>query len=265
MAALTGCKTTAASTGLTGNQRKDIYGDTTKAMSLILGSEVDIARKDVKAAQMPFYYGSRQKPKDVFGDGTPEFYAFHKANKQVAPGAVELMDVLLSSWQAYELSHDWVMPDGFTVHCPTMVATEDKIEVDELDHASFKYVYKINWGTEKGLSIAANTIHSIDGMVVREMCRRCNYDREKLQHTLNLIVRSRQFQNAHRVVFNCTPEIETLATQSGFYSLVAVEHINEDSVYEFSEEYLLCIQELIVECMRHKSFPVVTIHKPLWM
>ena len=105
-----------------------------------------------------------------------------------------------------------------------------------------------------------NTIHSTDGMVVREMCRRCNYDREKLQHTLNLIVQSRQFQNAHRVVFNCTPEIETLATQSGFYSLVAVEHINEDSVYEFSEEYLLCIQELIVECMRHKSFPVVTIH-----
>jgi len=133
MAALTGCDVTAASTGLIGDVRKDIYGDTTKAMSLILGVDVEVKRKDVKSAQMPLFYGSKQKPKDVFGDGTPEFFAFHEANKQVAPGAVELMDVLLASWQPYALSHDWTMPDGFTVYCPVMVKTDTKIEVDELD------------------------------------------------------------------------------------------------------------------------------------
>jgi len=96
MAALTGCKTTAENTGLIGNTRADVYGQTTQVMSMLLGSDVEVARKDVKAASMTHFYGSKAKPKEIFGEGTDEFNAFYEANKIVAPGASELMDILLA-------------------------------------------------------------------------------------------------------------------------------------------------------------------------
>ena len=133
MAALTGCQTTALNTGLIGPACNDLYAVCTKEMSLILGSDVNVPRKEVKSAMMPCFYGSKQKPKDVFGDGTEEFYAFHEATKRVAPGACELLEVLLNSWQPYALAHSWTMPDGFTVYVPVMVQMDTKIEVDELN------------------------------------------------------------------------------------------------------------------------------------
>ena len=48
-------------------------------------------------------------------------------------------------------------------------------------HASFKYRHSINCGKKEGLSNAAHVVHSIDGMVVRELGRRCNYNRSKLK------------------------------------------------------------------------------------
>ncbi len=257
MAALTGCKVTAKNTGLIGQERMDMYGECTKAMSRILGESVDVPRKQVKSAQMPHFYGSRAKPKEIFGDNTPEFHAFHKANEEVAPGACELLEVLLGSWQAFSLSHDWVLPDGFEAHCPVMVQEDKKIEVDELDHASFTYRLKVNKGTESGLSIAANPIHSIDGMVVREMCRRCNYDWSQLEEVASLI---HSYLKGSPSSINANHRIDALAIDSGFVSLVGVEYVNKDNIHEFSVEYLERLLELCLNTMQHKSFPLITIH-----
>ncbi len=256
MAALTGCETTAANTGLIGNKRADIYGHTTQVMSQILGSDVDVERKYVKKAQMCHYYGSKAKPKEIFGEGTDEFHSFYAANLIVAPGASELMDILLASWQPYAMSHNWTMPDGFEVHVKVMVPVDTKIEVDELDHASFTYRHEVNAGTEKGLSIAANTIHSVDGMVLRELCRRCNYDPNQLRKCIEII---EDYMTDPDSCTGCNV-IERLAVESGFYSLVAVEHINKHNVYDFSTEYLEKILELINRTLEQKSFPVICIH-----
>ena len=223
---------------------------------MLLGSDVEVARKDVKAATMTHYYGSKAKPKEIFGEGTDEFNAFYAANKIVAPGASELMDVLLASWQPYAMSHDWTMPDGFEVHVKVMVPVDTKIEVDELDHASFIYRHEVNAGTEKGLSVAANTIHSVDGMVLRELCRRCNHDPNQLRKCIEII------EDYMTDPGDCTgfQNIEELAVESGFYSLVAVEHIDKHNVYDFSTEYLEKILELINQTLEHKSFPVICVH-----
>jgi hypothetical protein len=256
-AALTGCQTTARNTGLIGDRCTDIYGVCTTEMSMLLGSKVDIPRGPVKSALMTKFYGSKQKPKDVFGEGTEEYQAFHEASHNVAPGACELLEIFLGSWQAYTLSHSWKLPDGFTVIVPVMVQTDSKIEVDELDHASFTYRHEINCGTETGLSLAANTIHSIDGMMVRELSRRCNYDEEKLIECMNII---------HDYVMNndeeiCEhPQIEQLAHTSQFYSLVGVEHITHNNVNQFSHEYLERLYDLIERTLCNKSFPVISIH-----
>jgi hypothetical protein len=257
MAALTGCKATAKNTGLIGDRRMDMYGECTKAMSNILGSKVEVARKAVKSAQMPHFYGSKKKAKQVFGDGTDEFFAFHRANYTVATGACELLELLLASWQPFALSHDWTLPDGFEVHCPVMVNVDTKIEVDELDHASFVYQHKINEGTETGLSNAANVVHSLDAMVVREMGRRCNYDRERLQtvkYTIEYAL------NEPPECFIANHRLDALAYDSGFYSLVAVDHIDVITVFQFSPEYLKRILELIDTTLTRKTFPVIFIH-----
>jgi len=259
MAALTGCRITARNTGLIGSVCSDIYSICTKEMSMLLGAEVNVPRKQVKSAQMPYFYGSKQKPKDVFGDGTEEFYAFHQANKNVAPGACELLELFLSSWQPYALHHSWVLPDGFNVYVPVMVQVDTRIEIDELDHASFSYLHAVNQGTEKGLSIAANTVHSVDGMVVREICRRCNYDRRQLEgikHTIEFYLNQRN--DFYETM--TTPLIESLAMESGFVSLVGIEYINDVSIFEFGTEYLQKLLALINTTLTRKSFPVVTIH-----
>ena len=155
------------------------------------------------------------------------------------------------------------MPDGFTVHIPVMTTVESVIEVDELDHATFTYQHDINAGTEKGVSVAANVAHSTDGMVVREICRRCNFDRAKLEEVKQLIEDALTATNVIRSIFE--PRIESLAKESGFYSLVAVEYINAETVVHFSPEYLKKILALVNQALARKSFPVVTIHKSLWM
>jgi len=258
MAALTGCPITAENTGLTGKRRADIYSKCTGVMGGILGSEVEVKRPEVKKALMTRFYGSKDTPKRIFGEGTDEFNAFYKACEIVAPGATELLDVLLAAWQPYALSHDWIMPDGFHVKVKVMTPVDTKVEVDELDHASFMYRHEINLGTERGLSLAANTVHSCDGMVVRELCRRCNYNLNTLIHTRNLLMNYIASTAPHDRT--CVPLIEEYAMKSGFVSIVGIDHVNHASIVDFGHPYLLKLYSLVDHVLEHKPFPVVTIH-----
>jgi len=81
---------------------------------------------------MKSFYGSKAVPKELFGEDTPELNAFYKAAHQVAPGAWELLQDLLASWQPYTLSHEWKLPDGFDAKVKVMAKREARIEVDEL-------------------------------------------------------------------------------------------------------------------------------------
>lgn len=128
-----------------------------------------------------------------------------------------------------------------------------------MSHVTFTYRHEVNCGTEKGLSLVANVTHSCDALVVREMGRRCNYDRDQLASLYDVI--GNYLENPHGECHR--HRIEILATQSGFYSLVAVEYINKDNVHEFSIPYLERILELVYHTINHKSFPVVMIHDAL--
>jgi len=179
MGAMMNCDVTAENTGLIDpNVRADIYTEVTKVMNQLLskkGISVAPSRKGVKQATMTHFYGSTEKPKEIFGDATVELETFYEALELMAPGACIAMSHLLGAWQPYEDSHDWVLPDGFNAKCPVMSEFDFKVEVEELEKHTFTHRIMQNRGQESGLSVAANVIHSIDGMVVREMQRRCNY------------------------------------------------------------------------------------------
>lgn len=182
MSAVTGCVAGATATGLVDpDVRADAYAKTTEVMNGILHAEgivLDITRKQAKDALMTSFYGSKLKPQEIFGEDTPELSAFYQAAHIVAPGAWDLLQDLLASWQPYALVHSWKLPDGFDARVKVMQKTVPpvRIEVDELDHSTFSYEYYENIGSKKGLSNVANVVHSIDAYVLRGIHRRCNYN-----------------------------------------------------------------------------------------
>ncbi len=257
MSAMMGCITGARNTGLIGDTRQDFYANSTEAMNKLLPSKKVYSPKIVKKATMTSYYGSVEKPKNLFGEGTSELEAFYKSRNIVAPGAVKLINLGLNAWQPNALSHSWIMPDNFNVIARVLQVKDSKIEVDELDHATFMYRHSINKGTKKGVSLIANIVHSGDGFVNRELNRRCNYNLEQLEECASLIKHQLSLNISHT---GCDTEIEVMYKQSGFTSLVGVEYINELNVDNFGKDYLEDLLSLIEDTLEHKSFPVITVH-----
>lgn len=171
MAALIGCPTTASKVNLTDTgKREDVYNMVANKMNKEHQTTVD--RTLVKKPIMTTYYGSKQQPEEVFGKDTPELYAFYEVLNKELPGAMAAMSIMQSCWQPYAKKHSWKLPDGHVAQVKVIQASDKKIEVEELDKATFTYRTYINEGTDNGISLAANIVHSIDGYVVREMVRR---------------------------------------------------------------------------------------------
>lgn len=172
MSALTGCYEGALSTGLVDpNVRADAYTRLTTEINKELGQKgvsIHVARADAKDALMTASYGSLAKPKEIFGEDTPELFAFYNAANLIAPGAMELLDDLINAWQSKALVHEWKLPDGFDARVKVMVKQDTRIEVDELNHATFTYEYYDNKPKDYGVSLAANVVHSehINGVCI---------------------------------------------------------------------------------------------------
>jgi hypothetical protein len=160
--------------------REDLYTNIYQFMLEEIGEEAKITRSDVKSAVMTSLYGSTAQPVKIFGKGKL-LDIFYKTMETRAPGCWSLNQGLINLWQPYTLSHDWILPDNFHVHVPVMERKDSNVHfLNEPIQVSVME----NCGTKSGLSIGANLIHSIDGMIVREMAARCMYDRD---HVINLI------------------------------------------------------------------------------
>ena len=266
MSAITGCEAGARATGLidTG-KRPDAYTEVTEAMNVTLGGQLSISRDDAKRATMTSLYGSKKVPKDLFGEETPELDAFYKAMTTVAPGAWGLLHTLLGSWQPYTLAHAWKLPDGFDAVVKVMQKFECRIEVDELDGSSFTHEYHDNAGTEKGISLAANVVHSIDGYVLRSVHRRCNYDRDMVMAAYSMLC-DEQAERAS----GPTPEpvamdnkmayYINLWEESGMVDAVILPYLTLETVQELPDNLLFALSELAERMLSYQPFPVVAIH-----
>jgi hypothetical protein len=270
MSALTGCVAGATATGLVDPAvRADAYSKTTEVMNEILhhqGISLDVPRDDAKAALMTSFYGSKKTPEDIFGKDTPELMAFHQAAMTVAPGAWELLQDLLASWQPFALYHSWKMPDGYDVKVKVMKKKETRIEVDELDHATFTYQYFENQGERRGLSNAANVVHSVDAYVLRSIHRRCNYDRAvaidaqaAILDELELRYQgyTNQVTDAHGKLAYYLQQYE----RSDMVDVTIMPYIKDghDTQY-LSTLHLEKLSNIIFTMLDYKPFPVIAIH-----
>lgn len=256
MAVLSGCPTTAYNTGLVDpNQRSDIYTKCTETTNSLLSenSQVSVPRNDVKQALMTHFYGSQANPKAIFGEGSLALGAFYVAAEHVAPGACDLMNDMLSAWQPYALQHNWVLPDGFHVHVKVMQQKTVKFEVDELEHATFSHILYVNEGEKHGISLPANITHSVDGLVVREMNRRCHYNPIQVNRVKAVCA---QALRQRGVPLGITEEVffrEFLATN------VALQ-VTARTAHGYSDIALQRIHARCCELLRYPPFPLLCVH-----
>ena len=266
MSVMCGCVKGARATGLVDKDvRSDAYTSITKAMERILSSIMNITRKQAKEATMAAFYGSTLVPKRLFGEDTPELKAFHLAAYQVAPGAWDMLESLLASWQAGALAHSWKMPDGFDVRVKVMVKKEVRIEVDELAHSTFTYEYEENEGEASGLSNAANLVHSVDAYIMRSIHRRCNYDVEIIEGVKTLLDREIALRNQSINIpwVNVTPKVIYYCDQydrSGIADATILPHIGFEDVKYLSDTHIGVLITIVDEMLEHPPFEVVGIH-----
>ena len=269
MSVLTGCYQGALATGLVDpDVRSDAYKECSVLMESILGTSTGTDQARVKQATMTTLYGSKKEPVKEFGADTDELEAFYKALFQLAPGACTLLQELVNSWQPFAKAHQWILPDGYCALVRTTVKKTCKVEVDELQHSTFNYVYYPNEGEKKAVKNAANIIHSIDAYILRSLVRRCSYDLELVAALAENIQIERfervmgTVQDAH-VRMTAPAEVAKYIAhyeRSTVVDMTIVPYLDAPALRELCDEHLAKLQQIISSMLEHNPFEVITIH-----
>lgn len=255
LAALTCCPLTASLCNVTDTgDREDAYQGIYQYMLQQAGQSARVDKDDVKQAVMTAFYSSKAVPKRVFGDGSKLLDIFYSSLQTLAPGAWDLNEAMLALWNPTAHEHAWVLPDNFHVHIKVMQQVREKVTFigDEYD-----VFYNVNAPTEEGRSLGANTIHSIDAMIVREMTRRCDYDPVQIDRLYRLIKEGEFGQPTD------SPEKAEMAQvlwdhyqRSGYLSARILDYLDENTL---SLVDVRDIKELL-DSMPFRPFKLVSIH-----
>ena len=233
-------------------ERENAYMDIYNAMTAAIGETGKIDPDDVKQAVMTSLYGSKAVPKSVFGEGNL-LNVFYDTMVSMAPAAWELNEAFLAIWNGNALSHDWVLPDNFHVHVKVMSQVRETVH---FLNEPFDVFYNVNAPMPEGRSLGANCIHSIDGMIVREMSRRCDYNPKCIQ-TIRDQISAGAFDN-HTLTDNDNMVVTLWQRyqDSGYLSARILDHINPDNLGHVDIAKLLELLDSLPE----RPFRVVSIH-----
>lgn len=164
-------------------RRVDAYTEVYQYMQMKVGQQGRITREMVKSAVMTSLYNSEAIPKKVFGTG-PLLTKFHETMEEECPAVWELNQYYKAIWDCTRSTYEWVLPDNFHVVCKV---TDYINETVMFLGQHFDVVTKVHGPTAEGRSLSANTTHSIDGMIVREIGRRCNYKPAHVGHVQTVL------------------------------------------------------------------------------
>uniref|UniRef100_A0AAU6W081 DNA-directed RNA polymerase n=1 Tax=Pseudomonas phage Arace01 TaxID=3138526 RepID=A0AAU6W081_9VIRU len=234
--------------------RADAYTLLYEAMLVATGGSAKINRKDTKQAIMTAFYNSVAVPKQVFGEGKL-LQIFFETLATHCPAAWELNECMLTLWNPEAHKHSWTLPDNFHVH--VKVIDQVKETVHFLDEP-FDVFKKVNQPTEEGRSLGANTIHSIDGMIVREMTRRCMYNPKRVNQVKHDLV---HWNGEPESPTDC-PDREMVEIlwghyeQSGYLSARILDYINVGNSHLVNKAVVL---ELI-DSLPKKPFDLISVH-----
>lgn len=209
-------------------------------------------RSDLKRAFMTAFYGSQRVPKEVFGEGKM-LQAFFRTLEEETPFIWELNKFFLGIWNPEALEYRWTLPDNFHV----VDKIQGKVEETVTCMGSTVIVERYeNRPQPTGRSIGANVTHSIDGLIVRELVRRCSYDPTRIETIRRLL--DRRLSNPGSVDENhlMVQTLWDLYQQSGYLSARILDHLDEGTMYLVDRD---AIRQLL-DSLPQKPFDVISIH-----
>jgi len=235
-------------------RREDAYTRIYRYMLDQIGDTSKISRGMTKNAIMTALYGSTAVPKQVFGEGEL-LQVFYHTMEVAAPGAWDLNEGFKAMWNPETLSHDWVLPDNFHVKTPVMDTITETIHIL---NQPIEIQRKINAPVEGGRALGANVVHSIDGMIVREMGRRCDYDPIRimmLRDRVDADVSNHRFEtetNDDQMVI----KLWNHYLNSGYLSARILDHLSWSNLGHVDADEI----RRLIDSLPAKPFKVVTVH-----
>lgn len=250
---LSGCELT----GLVDpDNRKDAYTLICDEMNRLMKEdgldEVFVTRKQAKKAVMCGLYGSKAVPVEVFGEELLPY--FYKTLHKLCKGAMELLELLLGSWNPNEMSHQWVLPDNHYAYVPVTEAVDKRLNVNEMAKYMPTVRLQVPVSKKKGVSNIANAVHSIDAYVLRSLVRRCNYNKPVVEQFMAM---------SKSVIYKDTdkslPGVERyLATKLADISVLA--YIDHRTISHYPEEQIQALRAICETILEHKPFELICIH-----
>lgn len=253
LACVTGCLKSAQMCNVVdvGN-RKDSYTDIYHIMQEKGRIEGGIDRSGVKQAIMTALYSSKAIPIQIFGEDNVKL--FYQTMSEEVPGAWALNEAFLNMWNPNIDTYRWVMPDNFNVQIKVIDSVKESFDFLGKERVIFR---KVHQPTKEGRSLGANTIHSIDGMVVRELVGRCNYNKERIE-SIKAMLENSPFKTLD-VYDEDTHMVNTLwdlYRSSKFLSVRILDHINHRTIKLVDPTIILNL----INSLPSKPFQVLTIH-----
>lgn len=260
---LIGCQPSAMSCNVldTGN-RENLYQRVWDGMVSRFGIASAVDMDKVKSAVMTSLYGSQNEPRKCFQREGQDIYneagqtllnAFYDTMEEELPGIWHLNTAMLENWDPEALSYDWVMPDNFHVH--TKVMDFEPFEIKAFGQ-KIEGNIKINRPTPTGRSLGANMAHSVDGMIVREMGRRCSYSLDAQLRVLDALTKPSAERFNDREQDLLLKRLWSRYEKTGFLSARVLDLIDAHNVHLIQAEP---VGELLLS-LPNKPFPVIAIH-----
>lgn len=232
--------------------RRDAYVSIYQEMVEQLGESAKIDRKLTKQAIMTSFYSSTAVPKRVFGEGQL-LNVFYNTLRENAPGAWEINETMLAIWDETALVNEWVLPDNFHVVIKVMGQVKETVQ---FLNEPFEVSYHTNMPIKGGRSLGANMVHSLDGMVVREMQRRCNFDSAKIQELGRLITVGAAGRSTRRSQDEMVITLWDHYGRTGFLSARILDHLDMDNLGLVDPKVI----HSLLWSLPEKPFEIISIH-----
>lgn len=250
LAALTGDRSAAAlSNVIDSGTRVDAYQALYRAMAERAVTDVKFSRADLKRAIMTAFYGSKAVPEEVFGEGKL-LQTFFQTLEEKTPHVWELNKAFLDMWNPEALKYSWVLPDNFNVHIKVMDQVEETVE---FMGEYFTTSRKENKPMAEGRSIGANITHSIDGMIVRELMRRCTYDPKQIAMIQSWLAGA---ESDHQGDDAMVQQLWDLYTMSGYLSARILDFLSPSNLHLVDPQVI----HGLIDSMPKKPFPIIPVH-----
>ena len=184
---------------------------------------MSLSREDIKLSIMTSLYGSTSIPNTIFGEDVDVFYEWME---KLTPGAWDLNLAIQELWDEVEgTTYDWTMPDNFYA----CIETQDKITIPfKFLDEEFQVIQKVNTRPRFHKGLGPNLIHSIDGFIVREMYRRCQYNPNIVERVLKCIKKGANGTDGRSA--DIVQTLWNLYQESGFLSARILDYLYEDTI-----------------------------------